>query len=118
MGSSYAGAAAQAPGKPLQARGPFGATAPRGRAQWVNWRNRTRPHRANLDDLSPAAAEHRHYHRLARHAITNPLTKPKTIQARRARTPVRVRGERTRRSQRGDVVDPPADLQRDRKSVV
>ena len=47
-----------------------GATAP-GRtattpgtatAQWVNWYNRTRPHRANPDDLSPAAAEHR-YHR-------------------------------------------------------
>ena len=31
-------------------------------AQWVNWYNRTRPHRANPDDLSPAAAEHR-YHR-------------------------------------------------------
>jgi len=28
----------------------------------VNWYNRTRPHRANPDDLSPAAAEHR-YHR-------------------------------------------------------
>ena len=31
-------------------------------AQWVNWYNRTRPHRANPDDLPPAAAEHR-YHR-------------------------------------------------------
>ena len=28
----------------------------------MNWYNRTRPHRANPDDLSPAAAEHR-YHR-------------------------------------------------------
>ena len=36
-------------------------------AQWVNWYNRTRPHRANPDDLSPAAAEHR-YHR--NHTIT------------------------------------------------
>lgn len=47
-----------------------GATAPGGTAttpgtataRWVNWYNRTRPHRANPDDLSPAAAEHR-YHR-------------------------------------------------------
>ena len=48
-----------------------GATAP-GRtattpgtatAQWVNWYNRTRPHRANPDDLSPAAAAEHRYHR-------------------------------------------------------
>ena len=31
-------------------------------ASWVDWYNHTRPHRANPDDLSPAAAEHR-YHR-------------------------------------------------------
>ena len=31
-------------------------------AQWVNWYNRTRPHRANPDDLPPAAAEHRYNH--------------------------------------------------------
>ena len=31
-------------------------------AQWVSRCNRTRPHRANPDDISPAAAEHR-YHR-------------------------------------------------------
>ena len=70
MGSSYAGAAAQAPGKPLQARGPFWRDGPwRDRddietatARWVNWYNRTRPHLTNDDDLSPAAAEHR-YHR-------------------------------------------------------
>ena len=40
-------------------------------AQWVNWYNRTRPHRANPDDLSPAAAEHR-YHR--NHTTTPPTT--------------------------------------------
>ena len=60
----------KAPGKPVQARGPFWRDgAWRGRdnpgtatAQWVSWRNRSRHHRANPDDLSPAAAEHR-YHR-------------------------------------------------------
>lgn len=70
MGSSYAGAAAEALGKSYKRGARSGATAP-GRtattpgtatAQWVNWYNRTRPHRANPDDLSPAAAEHR-YHR-------------------------------------------------------
>ena len=69
VGSSYAGAAAEALGKSYKRElvwrdGPWKdrddlevATA-----QWVNWYNRTRPHRANPDDLSPAAAEHR-YHR-------------------------------------------------------
>ena len=31
-------------------------------ARWVDWYNRTRPHRANPDDLPPAAAEHRYNH--------------------------------------------------------
>lgn len=70
MGSSYAGAAAEALGKSLQARGPFWRDGPwkdrddleTATAQWVSWYNRTRPHRANPDDLSPAAAEHC-YHR-------------------------------------------------------
>ena len=68
--SSCAGAAAQVPGKPLQARGPFRRDGSwRGHddleaatARWVNWYNCTRPHLTNDDDLSPAAAEHR-YHR-------------------------------------------------------
>ena len=70
MGSSYAGAAAEALGKSYKRGARSGATAPGGTAttpgaataRWVNWYNRTRPHRANPDDLSPAAAEHR-YHR-------------------------------------------------------
>lgn len=69
MGSSYDNAAAEALGKSYKRElvwrdGPWKdrddlETAT---AQWVNWYNRTRPHRANPDDLSPAAAEHR-YHR-------------------------------------------------------
>lgn len=69
VGSSYAGAAAEALNKSYKRElvwrdGPWKdrddlETAT---AQWVNWYNRTRPHRANPDDLSPAAAEHR-YHR-------------------------------------------------------
>ena len=49
---------------PVQRDGPRGtATTPgTATARWVNRHNRTRPHRANPDDLSPAAAEHR-YHR-------------------------------------------------------
>ena len=54
---------------PLQARGPFWRDGPwKGRddleaatARWVNWYNHTRPHLTNDDDLSPAAAEHRHH---------------------------------------------------------
>ena len=73
-----AGAAARAPGKPLQTRGPSDTTAPKGprrppgatTAQWVNRRNRTRLHRANPDDLSPAA-EHRHHRN---HTTTPPAT--------------------------------------------
>ena len=69
VGSSYDNAAAEALGKSYKRElvwrdGPWKdrddlevATA-----QWVNWYNRTRPHRASPDDLSPAAAEHR-YHR-------------------------------------------------------
>ena len=69
VGSSYDNAAAEALGKSYKRElvwrdGPWKdrddlETAT---AQWVNWYNRTRPHRANPDDLSPAAAEHR-YHR-------------------------------------------------------
>ena len=69
MGSSYDNAAAEALNKSYKRElvwrdGPWKdhddlETAT---AQWVNWYNRTRPHRANPDDLSPAAAEHR-YHR-------------------------------------------------------
>ena len=70
MGSSYAGAAAEALGKSYKRGARSGATAPGGTAttpgaataRWVNWYNRTRPHLTNDDDLSPAAAEHR-YHR-------------------------------------------------------
>ncbi len=40
-------------------------------AQWVNWYNRTRPHRANPDDLPPTTVEHR-YHR--NHTTTPPTT--------------------------------------------
>ena len=70
VGSSYAGAAAEALGKSYKRGARSGATAP-GRtaptpgtatARWVDWYNRTRPHRANPDDLSPAAAEHRYNH--------------------------------------------------------
>ncbi|WP_168708072.1 hypothetical protein [Actinomyces procaprae] len=39
-------------------------------AQWVNRRNRSRLHRANPDDLSPAA-EHRHHRN---HTTTPPAT--------------------------------------------
>ena len=53
--TSASSSGATAPGR--TATTPGAATA-----QWVNWYNRTRPHRANPDDLSPAAAEHR-YHR-------------------------------------------------------
>lgn len=69
MGSSYAGAAAEALGKSYKRElvwrdGPWKDRDDLETAttQWVNWYNRTRPHRANPDDLSPAAAEHR-YHR-------------------------------------------------------
>ena len=78
VGSSYAGAAAEALGKSYKRElvwrdGPWKdrddlETAT---AQWVNWYNRTRPHRANPDDLSPAAAEHRYNHN---HTTTPPTT--------------------------------------------
>ena len=82
MGSSYAGAAAEALGKPLQARGPFWRDGPwkdrddleTATAQWVNWYNRTRPHRANPDDLSPAAAEHRYQRTHTTTAAAAPAT--------------------------------------------
>ena len=70
VGSSLRRRRRPGPGQVLQARGPFWRDGPwkdrddleTATAQWVNWYNRTRPHRANPDDLSPAAAEHR-YHR-------------------------------------------------------
>ena len=40
-------------------------------ARWVNCYNHTCPHRANPDDLSPVATEHR-YHR--NHTTTPPAT--------------------------------------------
>jgi len=56
----------KAPANPCKHGARSGATAPGGAAtapaQWVSWRNRSRHHRANPDDMSPAAAEHR-YHR-------------------------------------------------------
>ena len=80
VGSSYAGAAAEALGKSYKRElvwrdGPWKdrddlETAT---ARWVSWYNRTRPHRANPDDLSPAAAEHR-YHRNRTTAAAAPAT--------------------------------------------
>ena len=62
-----------------------GATAP-GRdaptpatatARWVDWYNRTRPHRANPDDLPPTTVEHRYNHNHpTHHRITNPPQNP------------------------------------------
>ena len=40
-------------------------------ARWVDWYNRTRPHRANPDDLSPTTVEHRYNHN---HTTTPPTT--------------------------------------------
>ena len=69
MGSSYDNAAAEALNKSYKRELVWRDDPWRDRddletatAQWVNWYNRTRPHRANPDDLSPAAVEHR-YHR-------------------------------------------------------
>ena len=80
VGSSYAGAAAQAPGKPPCKRGiRRGATAP-GRdaptpatatARWVDWCNRTRPHLTNDDGLPSTTAAHRNNHN---HTTTPPTT--------------------------------------------
>ena len=68
MGSSYDNAAAEALNKsykrelvwrdgPWKGRDDLEAAT----ARWVNWYNHTRPHLTNDDDLSPAAAEHRHH---------------------------------------------------------
>ena len=85
MGSSYDNAAAEALGKSYKRElvwrdGPWKdrddlETAT---AQWVNWYNRTRPHRANPDDLSPAAAEHR-YHRNHTTTAAAPATASPTL---------------------------------------
>ena len=90
---SYAGAAAQAPGKPLQARGPFWRDGP--------WKDRddprdrhrpmgelVQPHPPPPDQRrrpltrrrrTPLPSQPHHHRRPARHGITNPPTKPKTI---------------------------------------
>ena len=81
MGSSYDNAAAEALNKSYKRElvwrdGPWKdrddlETAT---ARWVNWYNHTRPHRANPDDLSPTAAEHRYHRNHTTTTTTTPAT--------------------------------------------
>lgn len=78
VGSSYDNAAAEALNKSYKRElvwrdGPWKdrADPETATAQWVNWYNRTRPHRANPDDLPPTTAEHRYNHN---HTTTPPTT--------------------------------------------
>lgn len=79
VGSSYAGAAAEALNKSYKRGARSGATAPGRDAttsrppppRWVDWYNRTRPHLTNDDDLPPTTVEHRYNHN---HTTTPPTT--------------------------------------------
>ena len=62
--------------------GAVGSSYDNAAARWVNRYNRIRPHLSNDDDISPAAAEHRH-HRGTRHGTTNTPQNP-----RRSRLPL------------------------------